>query len=135
MRRDHARAAQNAVELARLVREHDLPMFRAFGVFLEGLAIAASGEVGRGLADMRRGVELLREQNVLLFDGLMKIALAEAEAQCGRCRPRRRDPRRSAGDVRPHRFSRIRSRTASGARRNAAEARPRQSLRPRKKLS
>ena len=28
MRRDHARAAQNAVELARLAREHDLPMFR-----------------------------------------------------------------------------------------------------------
>ena len=32
---------------------------------------------------MRRGVELLREQNVLLFDGLLKIALAEAEAQAG----------------------------------------------------
>ena len=65
MRRDHARAAQNAFELARLVREHDLPMFRAFGVFLQGLATAASGEIGGGLEDMRRGVELLREQNVL----------------------------------------------------------------------
>ena len=32
---------------------------------------------------MRRGVELLREQNVLWFDGLLKIALAEAEAQAG----------------------------------------------------
>ena len=32
---------------------------------------------------MRRGVELLREQNVLLFDGLLKIALAEAEARAG----------------------------------------------------
>jgi predicted ATPase len=83
MRRDYVQAAQNAVELARLVREHDLPMFRAFGVFLEGLAIAASGEVGRGLSDMRRGVELLREQNVLWFDGLLKMTLAEAEAQCG----------------------------------------------------
>jgi len=83
MRRDYVQAAQNAVELARLVREHDLPMFRAFGVFLEGLVIAASGEVGRGLSDMRRGVELLREQNVLWFDGLLKMALAEAEAQCG----------------------------------------------------
>ena len=28
---------------------------------------------------MRRGAELLREQNVLNFDGLLKIALAEAE--------------------------------------------------------
>ncbi len=32
---------------------------------------------------MRRGVELLREQNVLIFDGLFKIALAEAEARTG----------------------------------------------------
>ena len=32
---------------------------------------------------MRRGVEQLREQNVLLFDGLLKIALAEAEARAG----------------------------------------------------
>ena len=32
---------------------------------------------------MRRGVELLREQNVLMHDGLLKIALAEAEARAG----------------------------------------------------
>ena len=32
---------------------------------------------------MRRGAELLREQNVLNFDGLLKIALAEAEARAG----------------------------------------------------
>ena len=37
----------------------------------------------RGLEDMRCGVEQLREQNVLLFDGLLKIALAEAEARAG----------------------------------------------------
>ena len=83
MRGDHARAAPNAFELARLAREHDLPMWRAFGVFLEGWATAASGAVGGGLEDMRRGVELLREQNVLVFDGLLKIALAEAEARAG----------------------------------------------------
>ena len=83
MRGDHARAAPNAFELARLAREHDLHMFRAFGVFLEGWATAASGAPGGGLEDMRRGVELLREQNVLFFDGLLKIALAEAEAQAG----------------------------------------------------
>ena len=58
-------------------------MLRAFGVFLEGWATAASGAPGGGLEDMRRGVELLREQNVLLFDGLLKIALAEAEARAG----------------------------------------------------
>ena len=83
MRGDHARAAPNAFELARLAREHDLPMWRAFGVFLEGWATAASGAPGGGLEDMRRGVEQLREQNVLMFDGLLKIALAEAEARAG----------------------------------------------------
>ena len=103
MRGDQARVAPNAFELARLAREHDLTLFRAFGVFLEGWASAASGASGSGLEGMRRGVELLREQNVLWFDGLLKIALAEAEAQAGRSRPRRRHPRRSAGDVRPHR--------------------------------
>ena len=52
-------------------------------MFFEGWATAASGALGGGLEDMRRGVELLREQNVLFFDGLLKIALAEAEAQAG----------------------------------------------------
>ena len=52
-------------------------------MFLEGWASAASGASGSGLEHMRRGVEQLREQNVLFFDGLLKIALAEAEAQAG----------------------------------------------------
>ena len=83
MRGDRPRAASNAFELARLAREHDLPLWRAFGVFLQGWETAASSAVGSGLEDMRRGVELLREQNVLIFDGLLKIALAEAEARAG----------------------------------------------------
>src|SRR5208337_4365548 len=83
IRGDYLRAAPNAFELARLAREHDLTLYRAFGVFLEGWASAASGAVGSGLDDMRRGVELLREQNVLYFDGLVKMALAEAEARAG----------------------------------------------------
>ena len=83
MRGDSARAAPNVFELARLAREQVLPMWGAVGVFLEGWATAARGAVGNGLEDMRRGAELLREQNVLLFDGLLKIALAEAEDQAG----------------------------------------------------
>ena len=77
------KAAELAAELARLAREHDLPLWRAFGVFLQGLARAESDGPGGGLEDMRRGVNLLREQSVLLFDGLLKIALAEAEARAG----------------------------------------------------
>ena len=82
IRGDLARAAPIAVELARLVREHDLPMWRAYAVFLDGLVKAESGAPVEGLEEMRRGVELLRKQNVL-FDGLIKIGLAEAEARAG----------------------------------------------------
>ena len=83
MRGDHRRATPNALELVRLTGEQELPMFRAYGVFLKGWTSAASGTSGSGLEDMRRGVEQLREQNVLFFDGLLKIALAEAEARAG----------------------------------------------------
>ena len=82
MRGDISRAAPHAVELARLAREHDLLMWQAFAVFLTGSVRADSEALGGGLADMRRGAEHLRDQNVL-FDGLIKIALAEAEARAG----------------------------------------------------
>jgi class 3 adenylate cyclase/tetratricopeptide (TPR) repeat protein len=83
MRGDLTRTTPNAVELARLAHTHDLPMWRALGGFFQGLAMAESGAPGGGLEDMRRGAELLREQNFLIFDGLFKIALAEAEARAG----------------------------------------------------
>ncbi len=83
MRGDHARAAPNAFELAHLAQDHDLKLWRVFGVFLLGWATAASGAPGDGLEGMRRGVELLREQNVVEQDALLKIALAEAEARAG----------------------------------------------------
>ncbi len=37
MRGDLSRVAPNAAETARLAREHDLPVWRAFGVFLRGV--------------------------------------------------------------------------------------------------
>ena len=49
MRGDRARAAPNARLLVRLAREHDLPMFGAFGAFLDGWATAASTVIGSGL--------------------------------------------------------------------------------------
>jgi predicted ATPase len=58
-------------------------MWRAFGVFLEGFATLQSGPAGGGLAEMRRGAELLREQNTLIFDGLLMTPLAEAEGRAG----------------------------------------------------
>ena len=83
IRGDPARAAPNVFELVRLADEHNLPMFRAFGVFLQGWSEGQSGSFDAGLEDMRRGVNLAREQNALVFDGLFKIALAEAEARVG----------------------------------------------------
>jgi class 3 adenylate cyclase/predicted ATPase len=83
MRRDRSRATQDAFELARLADEHDLNLWRAFAVFLQGWAATQSGATPSGIQGMRRGVEQLREQNVAVFDGLLKTALAEAEAQVG----------------------------------------------------
>jgi predicted ATPase len=83
MRGDRARAAQNGSETARLAREHDLPLWRAYGAFFEGLATAELGALGEGLSDMRRAVDSLRQQDLLNFDGLYKIALADAETRAG----------------------------------------------------
>ena len=83
MRGDRARAAENGSEAARLAREHDLPLWRAYGVFFEGLATAELGVLGEGLSDMRHGAESLRHQDLLNFDGLLKIALADAETRAG----------------------------------------------------
>jgi tetratricopeptide (TPR) repeat protein len=83
MRGDRTRAAPNAFELVRLARENELTMYRAVGAFLGGWVTGVGGAPGGGLEDMRRGVRLLREQNVLMYDGLLKIALAEAEARAG----------------------------------------------------
>jgi class 3 adenylate cyclase/tetratricopeptide (TPR) repeat protein len=83
MRGDLSHAAPNALELARIAHEHNLPMWKAFGLVLEGVATAEDRPAGEGLRDTLRGVELLREQNVRIFDGLIKIGLAEAEARAG----------------------------------------------------
>jgi predicted ATPase len=77
-----ARAGPIALELARLAREHELTFFGAAGAFLEGWAKVQSGAPGDGLEDMRRAIEQMREQNVLVPD-LGKVALAKAEARAG----------------------------------------------------
>ena len=83
MRGDRPRARESVSELARIARDHDLPLFRAFGEFFSGWAIFDGGALADGLEAMRRGVEGLRRQNAVIFDGLIKIALAEAEAGAG----------------------------------------------------
>jgi predicted ATPase len=83
MRGDFARAAEDGAALAHLASEHDLRLWRAFGVFFVGWAAWRAGGRDGGRAEMRRGVALLQEQNVVVFDGLIRITLAEGEAQAG----------------------------------------------------
>jgi predicted ATPase len=82
LRGEHGRMAETALELGRIAREHDLPVSCAFATFFEGWARAESDLPG-GLGDLRRGAENLREQDILVFDGLVKIALANTEARAG----------------------------------------------------
>jgi tetratricopeptide (TPR) repeat protein len=80
MRGDPANAAANAFEFDRLRREHDLDSNSGFSEFLRA---SSSSALDRGLVGMRRGVELLRAQNEIQFDGLLTIALANAESRAG----------------------------------------------------
>jgi class 3 adenylate cyclase/tetratricopeptide (TPR) repeat protein len=88
MRGDPMKGKANSSELARIAGAHDLAQFRAFGMFFDGWARVENDLLG-GLDGMRHGVESLRAQNILIFDGLEKIALARTEAQAG-------DPSRAA---------------------------------------
>ena len=83
MRGDRSQAGMSVSELTRIVRDHELPLFRAIGGFLVGWADADGGALAEGLEAMRRGVENLRQQNAVVFDGIIKIALAQAEARAG----------------------------------------------------
>ena len=83
MRGDPIQTDPFANALARLARDHDLKMWTAFGVFLEGWTAWQAGARDAGLAGMRDGVSQLAEQGVVVFDGLIKTKLAQAEADDG----------------------------------------------------
>jgi predicted ATPase len=76
------RGRANSLELARIASAHDLTQFRAFGMFFDGWTRVETDLLG-GLDGMRRGVDSLRAQNILIFDGSVKIALAKTEAEAG----------------------------------------------------
>src|SRR5208337_2183796 len=83
MRGDPIQTDPFANALARLARDHDLKMWTAFGVFLEGWTARQAGARDAGLAGMRDGVSQLAEQGVVVFDGLITTKLAQAEADDG----------------------------------------------------
>jgi predicted ATPase len=82
MRGDRSRAAAHGAELSDLAQQHDLPMWRAFAAFFDwGDQPDASARVSE---TMRLGLDLLRAQNVYLYDGLLRSALAANEAEARR---------------------------------------------------
>ena len=83
MRGDPIQTDPFANALARLARDHDLKMWTAFGVFLEGWTAWQAGARAAGLAGMRDGVSQLAEQGVVVLDALIKTKLAQAEADDG----------------------------------------------------
>jgi hypothetical protein len=74
MRRDRSQARISASELARIVRDHELPLFRAIGEFLVGWADADGGALAEGLEVMRRAGESLRRQNAVVQAMLEQFA-------------------------------------------------------------
>jgi hypothetical protein len=106
-------------DLAGIVGEHDLAGFRAFGVFFEGWATVDGGALADGLERMRRGVEDLREQNALIFDGLVKMPLLKPKPVQATSTARSAS-RRSVVDIRTDWPSHVRSGSAQVAGRNAA---------------
>ena len=83
MRGDRSQAGTSASKLGQIVRDHELPLFQAIGEFLAGWATADGASLVEGVEAMRRGVESVRRQNAVVFDGIIKIALAEAEVRVG----------------------------------------------------
>jgi len=83
MRGDRSQAGTSVSELAYVVRNHELPLFQAIEEVLAGWVTADGASLVEGLEVMRRGIESARRQNALVFDGIIKIGLAEAEARAG----------------------------------------------------
>ena len=123
MRGDRTRAAPNAFELTASRASTSCPPGARMACFCRVGRLRASGAPAEGLEEMRRGAELMREQKILHFDGLLKIALAEVEARAG-------DPDRANAIIDEALATcdrvgfRARGGTASGARRNPGRARP-----------
>jgi predicted ATPase len=84
MRLDAATAAPFAAETVQLAQTHDLRMYIGYGEALNGWVRAVLlGEVPEGIAEMQRGIELLREIGINLLTPLIHVRLASLEAAAG----------------------------------------------------
>ncbi|MFB9270248.1 AAA family ATPase [Bradyrhizobium erythrophlei] len=82
-RRDAATTAPLAETVVRLAREHGMPLYSAYGEFLQPWARWHLGDREGGLDAMRRGIAACHDMGNLLFTTLLETALAEAEAEAG----------------------------------------------------
>ncbi|WP_162240943.1 adenylate/guanylate cyclase domain-containing protein [Bradyrhizobium tropiciagri] len=76
-------ATPHARALLALAREHGLPMWLAFGTFIDGWVRFCAGDL-EGEAGMRKGSELLRDAGSHFWRPDLGTLLAEAEAKAGR---------------------------------------------------
>jgi class 3 adenylate cyclase/predicted ATPase len=76
--------ATGSQALADIVSRYDLPAWWAgWAIFLQGWARWSDGAGESGLAEMRRGLAIIREQGNFWFLPSLEAALAEAEARAG----------------------------------------------------
>jgi predicted ATPase len=83
LQRNPERAAPHANALVTLAQEHGMPLWTAFGSFFNGWARSCAGDQERGMAQLRYGMILCREQEVMNFIALMVAVQAAAEADAG----------------------------------------------------
>jgi tetratricopeptide (TPR) repeat protein len=79
----HPRLLQQTETILALAREHTMPLYVAAGTHLNGLARWRTGDRMGGLAEMRRGWELLHENDCYLCEPFWGMQVAEASAETG----------------------------------------------------
>jgi class 3 adenylate cyclase/tetratricopeptide (TPR) repeat protein len=83
IRGEVSRAVPTALELGRVARENDLPLFRALAVFLEAWTKSQTAESDDAREEMSRAADVLRQRNIRCFDGPLKFAHAQEEGRLG----------------------------------------------------
>jgi class 3 adenylate cyclase/predicted ATPase len=83
-RRDAAATAPLAEAVVKLAREHDMPLYNAYGEFLQPWARWHLGDRDGGLLTaMRRGIAACHEMDNAIYMTLLETAVAETEAEAG----------------------------------------------------
>ena len=83
MGRSSVRAASHIETIIRLARDHEMPLWIAFGSFFEPWARWHLGSRDTSLTEMRRGLAFFREVIGALYVPFVEAALAEVEAEAG----------------------------------------------------